>query len=54
MLKYVMSEKIGWNLRNEVAHSLLQIEDYSLDKVVVLFCLILKLSKYVFIEQRES
>ena len=54
MLKYVMSEKIGWNLRNEVAHSLLQIEDYSLDKIVVLFCLILKLSKYVFIEQRES
>ena len=36
MLKYIMSEKIGWNLRNEVAHSLLQIEEYSLDKVVVL------------------
>lgn len=54
MLKYVMSEKIGWNLRNEVAHSLLQIEDYSLDKVVVLFCLILKLSKYIFKEQCEN
>lgn len=49
-----MSEKIGWNLRNEVAHSLLQIEDYSLDKVVVLFCLILKLSKYIFKEQCEN
>lgn len=48
MLKYVMTEKIGWNLRNEVAHSLLQIEDYSLDKVVVLLCLILKLSQYAF------
>ena len=54
MFKYVMSEKIGWNLRNEVAHSLLQIEDYSLDKVVVLFCLILKLSKYIFKEQCEN
>ena len=54
MLKYIMSEKIGWNLRNEVAHSLLQIEEYSLDKVVVLFCLILKLSKYTFKEQQEN
>lgn len=46
LIKYVMSEKIGWNLRNEVAHALLQIEDYTPDKMVVLFCLILKLSKY--------
>lgn len=46
LTKYVMSEKIGWNLRNEVAHALLQIEDYTPDKMVVLFCLILKLSKY--------
>lgn len=48
LIKYVMSEKIGWNLRNEVAHSLLQIEDYTPDKIIVLFCLILKLSKYSF------
>lgn len=54
MLKYVMTEKIGWNLRNEVAHSLLQIEDYSLDKVVVLLCLILKLSQYAFRQQVEN
>jgi hypothetical protein len=46
LIRYVMSEKIGWNLRNEVAHALLQIEDYTADKMVVLFCLILKLSKY--------
>lgn len=51
MLKFVMSEKIGWNLRNEVAHSLLQIDDYTLEKAVVLFCLITKLSKYTFQEQ---
>lgn len=48
LIKFVMSEKMGLNLRNEVAHSLLQIEDYTLDKVVVLFCLIIKLSKYTF------
>lgn len=51
LIKYVMSEKIGWNLRNEVAHALLQIEDYTLDKVIVLFCLILKLSKYSFVRK---
>lgn len=48
LIKYVISEKIGWNLRNEVAHALLQIEDYTPDKIIVLFCLILKLSKYSF------
>lgn len=48
LIKYIMSEKAGWNLRNEVAHSLLQITDYTGNKVVVLFCLILKLSGYKF------
>ena len=54
LIKYVMSEKIGWNLRNEVAHSLMQIKDYSVDKVVVLFCLILKLSGYIFTEKQTE
>lgn len=54
LIKYVMSEKIGWNLRNEVAHSLLQIEDYTPDKAIVLFCLILKLSKYSFSNQESD
>lgn len=51
LIKYVMTEKAGWNLRNDVAHSLLQIEDYTPEKIVVLFCLILKLSKYTFVEK---
>ena len=54
LIKYVMSEKIGWNLRNEVAHALLQIEDYTPDKVIVLFCLILKLSKYSFTNRNDN
>lgn len=54
LIKYVMSEKIGWNLRNEVAHSLMQINDYSVDKIVVLFCLILKLSAYTFVEKQPE
>lgn len=54
LIKYVMSEKIGWNLRNEVAHALLQIEDYTPDKITVLFCLILKLSKYSFADKTSG
>lgn len=54
LIKYVMSEKIGWNLRNEVAHSLLQIGDYTPDKIIVLFCLILKLSKYSFTDKTSE
>lgn len=54
LIKYVMSEKIGWNLRNEVAHSLIQINDYSADKVVVLFCLVVKLSAYTFVEKQPE
>lgn len=54
LIKYVMSEKIGWNLRNKVAHALLQFEDYTPDKIIVLFCLILKLSKYSFIDSTSD
>lgn len=54
LIKYVMSEKIGWNLRNKVAHALLQIEDYTPDKITVLFCLILKLSKYSFSTKKQE
>lgn len=54
LIKYVMSEKIGWNLRNEVAHSLMQINDYSADKVIVLFCLILKISAYTLVKKNHQ
>jgi len=49
-IKYVMTEKAGLNLRNEVAHSLMDIYEYSFVNVVVLFCIIMKLSKYKFVE----
>lgn len=47
-IKYVMTEKSGLNLRNIVAHGLMDIEDYSFANVLLLFCIILKLSKYRF------
>lgn len=49
-IKYVMAEKAGLNLRNEVAHGLMDIYEYSLKLVVILFCIVMKLSKYKFIE----
>ncbi len=50
LIKYVLAEKAGLNLRNEVAHSLMDIFEYTFQHVVVLFCIIIKLSKYKFIE----
>ncbi|MHB8401498.1 MAG: DUF4209 domain-containing protein [Bacteroidia bacterium] len=51
-IKYVMSEKAGLNLRNAVAHSLMDFNEYSFEQVVVLFCIIMRLSKYKFIETK--
>lgn len=51
-IKYVMTEKAGLNLRNAVAHSLMDIYEYSFEHVIVLFCIIMKLSKYEFVEKK--
>ena len=51
MIKFVMSEKTGLNLRNKVAHGLMDLEEYNIAMVVIVFSLILKLSKYSFIER---
>lgn len=50
LIKYVLAEKAGLNLRNAVAHSLMDIFEYSFEHVVILFCIIIKLSNYKFIE----
>jgi hypothetical protein len=47
-IKYVLTEKSGLNLRNKVAHGLMDIEDYSFSNILLVFCIILKLSKYKF------
>jgi hypothetical protein len=51
MIKFVLSEKAGLNLRNEVAHGLMDVHEYSFELVVILFSLIMKLSNYKFIER---
>lgn len=52
LIKYVLAEKAGLNLRNAIAHSLMDVFEYSFEHVVVLFCIIIKLSKYKFIETK--
>ena len=52
LIKYVLAEKVGLNLRNEVAHGLMDIFEYTFERVVILFCIIIKLSKYKFIEAK--
>lgn len=53
-IKYVLTEKAGMNLRNQVAHGLLDIYEYSLQNIVVVFSIILKLSKYDFINYQKA
>ena len=52
LIKYVLAEKAGLNLRKAVAHGLMDIFEYSFENVVILFCIIIKLSKYKFIETK--
>lgn len=47
-IKYVLSEKAGLNLRNQVAHGLMDINEYSSLNIIVVISIILKISKYSF------
>lgn len=50
LIKYVLTSKAGFNLRNKVAHSLLDIDEYSLSSIIVLICIILRFTKYNFVK----
>lgn len=47
-IKYVLSEKAGLNLRNQVAHGLMDINEYSFSNIIIILSIILKISKYSF------
>ncbi|MDR1339986.1 MAG: DUF4209 domain-containing protein [Prevotellaceae bacterium] len=47
-IKYVLTEKSGLNLRNRIAHGLMDINEYSFENILLLFSIIMKLSKYKF------
>jgi len=48
LIKYILTEKSGLNFRNKVAHGLMDIEEYSFANILLVFCIIIKLSKYKF------
>jgi hypothetical protein len=47
-IRYVLTEKPGLNLRNKVAHGLMDLNEYSFSNIILLFSIIMKLSKYTF------
>jgi ribosomal small subunit protein bTHX len=47
-IKYILTEKSGLNLRNKVAHGLMDFNEYSFVNILLLFSIIMKLSKYKF------
>ncbi|OAV75520.1 hypothetical protein Barb7_00859 [Bacteroidales bacterium Barb7] len=47
-IKYVMTEKTGLNLRNKVAHGLMDLDEYAFGNILLLFSIVMKLSKYKF------
>lgn len=48
-IKYVLTEKAGLNLRNQIAHGLMDVNEYTWGNILLLFCIVMKLSKYKFI-----
>ncbi len=47
-IKFILTEKVGYNLRNRVAHGLMDNVDYGLEYPILSILIILKLSNYQF------
>lgn len=47
-IKFVLSEKAGENIRNRVAHGLMDINEYDIRDASILFSIIIRLSNYSF------
>jgi len=47
-IKFVMSEKRGWNYRNKVAHGLLDSDEYQIGNCILIFATLLRLTHYNF------
>ena len=52
-IKFVLTEKAGYNLRHRIAHGLMDNIDYGLEYPVLALIIILKLSSYQFIEEKN-
>lgn len=54
LLKFVLIEKHGYNLRNKVAHSLVNYTDYNLNFASLLLLILLKLGQFSLTPQKEE
>lgn len=46
LIKYILTEKGGWNLRADVAHALLSPKEYTVAQFHLLILIVLRLSKF--------
>jgi len=46
--KFIFTDKAGWNLRNRIAHGLIDYDEYSYQYAIVLLIVYLKISTYKF------
>lgn len=53
LLKYVLIEKAGYNLRHKVAHSLMTFDEYNIGQMFLLIVCVLKLGKYNFTKKSK-
>lgn len=53
-IKYILTEKAGYNLRNRIAHGLMDNVDYGLEYPILSILIILKLSNYQFTKAKND
>lgn len=52
LLRYLLVEQAGYNLRHKIAHSLMLYEEYSLKYMHLLFLCLLKIGKYDLVDKK--
>ena len=53
-IKFILTEKAGYNLRNKVAHGLMDNVEYGLEYPILAIIIILKLSNYQFVPTKNE
>jgi hypothetical protein len=54
LFKFVLVEKVGYNLRHKIAHSLMLSNEYSIEYMHLLLLLLLKIGKFDFRKKKED
>lgn len=53
-IKFILTEKAGYNLRNKIAHGLMDNVEYGLEYPILAIIIILKLSNYQFVSTKNE